>query len=68
MACDGDSDVALVVLAVLVARDGGVLLFHDGVPPLVAPHCYKSTRYTRNISSSTSFAGVCPLEIVLSSL
>ncbi len=43
-----------VVLAVLVARDGGVLLFHAGVPPLVAPHCYKSTRCTRNISSRTS--------------
>ena len=43
-----------VVLAVLVARDGGVLLFHDGVPPFVAPHCYKSTHDTRNILSSTS--------------
>ena len=56
MACDDD-----VVLGVLVVRDGvvlvvhgGVLLFHDGAPPLVAPHCYRSTRYTRNISSSTS--------------
>ncbi len=47
-------DVVLVVLAVLVARGDGVLLFHDGVLPCVAPRYYKSTRYTRNISSSTS--------------
>ncbi len=47
-----DGDVAL---AVLVARDGGVLLFPGGgAPPFVALHCDKSTRYTRNISSSTS--------------
>ena len=47
---DGD-----VVLAVLVARDGSVLLFPDGgAPPRVAPHYYKSNRYTRSISSSTS--------------
>ena len=38
-----------VVLAVLVVRDDGVLLFHDGVPPFVAPHYYRSTHYTRNI-------------------
>ena len=44
-----------VVLAVLVARGGGVQLFPDGgAPPLVAPHYYRSTHYTRNISSSTS--------------
>ena len=44
-----------VALAALVARDGGVLLFHDGgAPLLVAQHCYRSTHYTRNISSSTS--------------
>ncbi len=49
MACDGGA-----VLAVLVARGGGVLLFHDGDLPFVALHCYRSTRYTRNISSSTS--------------
>ena len=62
MACDIDVVLAVlvvlvvrdgdVVLAVLVARDGGAL--HGGVLPLVAPHCYKSTRYTRNILSSTS--------------
>ncbi len=58
MACD--DDVALVVrdgdvvLGVLVVDDGGVLLFHDGALPLVALHCYRSTHYTRNISSSTS--------------
>ena len=43
-----------VVLAVLVVRDDGVLLFHDGALPFVAPHCYTRTRYTRNASSSTS--------------
>ena len=57
--CDGDvvldaldGDVALDALVALLARDSGAPL--AGVPPLVAPHCYKSTRYTRNISSSTS--------------
>ena len=44
--------VALVVLVDLVARGGdvarggGVLLFR-GAPPLVAQHCYMSTRYTQ---------------------
>ncbi len=55
VAHDGDADVALDVLVVrvaLLARDGGDPL--AGIPPLVAPHCYKSTRYTRNISSSAS--------------
>ncbi len=47
VACDGDADVVLGVLVVLVVHDGGVLLFHVGVLPLVAPHCHKSTRYTR---------------------
>ncbi len=51
-ALDGDADVALDALAALLARDGGALL--AGAPPLVAPHCYRSTRYTRNISSGTS--------------
>ncbi len=51
--------VLLAVLVVLVVRDGDVALavlwVHDGgaqlgdVLPFVAPHCYKSTRYTRNI-------------------
>ena len=60
MACDDDD----VVLGVLVVRDGDVALavlwVHDGgallggILPFVAPHCYRSTRYTRNISSSTS--------------
>ena len=57
MACDGDADVVLgvlVALAVLVVHDGGVLLFHDGVLPFVAPHYYRSTHYTRSISSSAS--------------
>ena len=52
VARNGDADVALDALAALLARDGGAPL--AGAPPLVAPHCYKSTRYTRNISSSTS--------------
>ena len=56
--CDADVVVddlgggALVARAALLVRDGGAPL--AGAPPLVAPHCYKSTRYTRNISSSTS--------------
>ncbi len=58
MACDIDVVLVVrdgdVVLAALVARDGGVLLFHDGVLPRVAPHCNKSTHYTRSISSSAS--------------
>ena len=52
---DGDADVArdaLVARAALLARDGGAPLV--GVPPRVAPHCYRSTRYTRSILSSTS--------------
>ncbi len=55
VARDGDADVALdalVARAALLARDGGAPL--AGGPPLVAPHCYKSTRYTHSISSSTS--------------
>ncbi len=52
-ALDGDVALdALVVRAALLARDGGAPL--AGAPPLVAPRCYKSTHYTRNISSSTS--------------
>ena len=55
VACDDDVVLGvLVVLVELVDHDGGVLLFHDGALPRVAPHCYRSTRYTRNISSSTS--------------
>ncbi len=56
MACDGDAVlVALAALAALLARDGGAPLARDGgAPPLVAPHCYRSTRYTRSISSSAS--------------
>ena len=55
VARDGDADVApdsLVARAALLARDGDAPL--AGVPPLVAPHCYTSTRYTRNISNRTS--------------
>ncbi len=47
-----DADVARDALAVLLARDGGAPL--AGVPPLVAPHCYRSTRYARGILSRTS--------------
>ena len=51
--CDADvDDLDGDALAALLVRDGGAPL--AGVPPLVAPHCYRSTRYTRNISSSTS--------------
>ena len=60
MSCDVDADEVLVArdgdtlvaLAALLVRDGGAPL--AGAPPLVVPHCYRSTRYTRNISSSTS--------------
>ncbi len=53
--CDADvvvDDLDGDARAALLARDGGAPL--AGAPPLVAPHCYKSTRYTRNILSSTS--------------
>ncbi len=39
---DGD---ALVAREALLVRGGGAPL--AGVPPLVAPRCYKSIRYTR---------------------
>ena len=49
MVCDADVVVddldgdALVARAALLARDGGAPL--AGVPPLVAPHCHRSTRF-----------------------
>ena len=53
MVCDADvDDLGGGARAALLARDGGAPL--DGALPHVAPHCYRSTRYTRNILSSTS--------------
>ncbi len=55
VACDGEALAALADLAALRARDGGAPLARDGGdPPRAAPRCYRSTHYTRSISSSPS--------------